>query len=112
MRLSKVFSLVVVGIHVFLVGPKVAAKLVYTPASSISTSQWAQLNETVGGRLQRALPYSAPCFSIVNGLNVTPDVELCTIRQENFTNPFYRIEQFGAWMEVCMRMIWAEWGFA
>ncbi len=111
MRLSKLLFPVAVGIQVFLVvGPKAAAKLVYTPASFISQPQWAQLNDTVGGRLQQALPYSAPCFSIVNGQNVTPDTELCAVRQQNFTNPFYRAELFGAWTEVCMQMIWDGMG--
>lgn len=70
------------------------------PASSITAAQWEALNTTLGGKLYTALPFSAPCFSVVDGVNVTTDTTACAAIEANYTNPLYRVEQFGAWMLV------------
>lgn len=75
------------------------------PASSISSSQWQTLNDTLGGKLRTALPFSAPCFSTVNGLNVSVDSEACSSVEANYTKPLYRVEQFGAYMLVSVRQV-------
>lgn len=90
----------------FIVSISSAARVVAdVPASSISNSQWQTLNDTLGGKLRTALPFSAPCFSTVNGLNVTVDSEACSNVEVNYTNPLYRVEQFGAYMLVGVRQV-------
>lgn len=90
----------------FIFSVSSAARVVAdVPASSISSSQWQTLNDTLGGKLRTALPVSAPCFSTVNGVNVTVDSEACSNVEANYTDPLYRVEQFGAYMLVGVRQV-------
>ncbi|THH14234.1 hypothetical protein EW146_g6074 [Bondarzewia mesenterica] len=66
--------------------------------STVTSRQWAQFNETVGGKLYTAIPFSAPCFSVVNGVNVTVDAAACQAVQAAYTSPSLRVENFGAYM--------------
>ncbi|KIK56952.1 hypothetical protein GYMLUDRAFT_1012473 [Collybiopsis luxurians FD-317 M1] len=74
---------------------------------TVSTiSDWNALNNTVGGRLFTAIPFSSSCFSEVNGHSVTPDQEQCDIIQQNYSNATFRSSQFNNFMntqwESCM----------
>lgn len=82
------------------VGPRPV--LADVPTSSISSSQWQSLNNTLGGKLYNALPLAAPCFSVVNGANVSVNAAACSDVEANYTDPLYRVEKFGAYMFVCI----------
>jgi len=70
-----------------------------------TTSDWATLNETVGGRLYIGKPWSNPCFSTYNGEPNTQDEEACAFVQKNFfdhrTYPSWtRAHKCGMWTKV------------
>ncbi|RPD55526.1 FAD-binding domain-containing protein [Lentinus tigrinus ALCF2SS1-7] len=56
------------------------------------------LNATVGGRLKKAVPFEAPCFSILEGKHVAVDTAACAAIQSNYTDPTFRVTHFGAYM--------------
>ncbi|KAI0707571.1 FAD-binding domain-containing protein [Cerioporus squamosus] len=71
------------------------------PASTSSASlvsALSTLNATVGGRLERAVPFEAPCFSTVEGKSVPVDAAACAAIQSNYTDPTFRVTHFGAYM--------------
>lgn len=74
-------------------------------ASSISSSQWQSLNHTLGGKLYSALPLAAPCFSVVNGANVSVNSAACSDVEANYTDPLYRVEKFSAYMFVSISFL-------
>ncbi|KAI0938398.1 hypothetical protein AcW1_001860 [Taiwanofungus camphoratus] len=61
-------------------------------------SQLMVLNNTVGGRLNTAVPWELPCFSTYNGTSVTPNETECATIQEYYTVPTFRVTNFGAYM--------------
>ncbi|TFK79160.1 hypothetical protein K466DRAFT_606358 [Polyporus arcularius HHB13444] len=61
-------------------------------------SAFSSLNATVGGRLKRAVPFEAPCFSIVEGQSVHVDTAACSAIQASYTDPTFRVTHFGAYM--------------
>ncbi|KAJ3792555.1 hypothetical protein GGU11DRAFT_858736 [Lentinula aff. detonsa] len=71
--------------------------------------QWAQLNQTVGGRLYTSLPLAASCFSTVNGLPSTPNDTECTLVQQGYTQPDFRFAHYSAHMmpqwETCQSTV-------
>jgi hypothetical protein len=69
-----------------------------TPISAVVPGALQLLNATVQGRLHAALPYSAPCYSTVNGVNVGRDDAACAAVEAGYTNPLSRVAQFGAYM--------------
>jgi hypothetical protein len=69
-----------------------------TPISAVVPGALRLLNATVQGRLHAALPYSAPCYSTVNGVNVGRDDAACAAVEAGYTNPLSRVAQFGAYM--------------
>ncbi|EMD34723.1 hypothetical protein CERSUDRAFT_116916 [Gelatoporia subvermispora B] len=71
---------------------------IISPSGQASLAQWHSLNQTVGGRLQPGVPVSSPCFSILNGQDAPPNPTACAAIQENYTNPVFRQEMFGAYM--------------
>ncbi|THH13439.1 hypothetical protein EW146_g6785 [Bondarzewia mesenterica] len=70
----------------------------FAALSAITSHQWAQLNSTVGGKLYTAVPFAAPCFSVVNGVNVTVDAAACQAVQVAYTSPTLLVENFAAYM--------------
>ncbi|KAI0061469.1 FAD-binding domain-containing protein [Artomyces pyxidatus] len=66
--------------------------------AAVGSNSWTQLNHTVGGRLHTALPFSAPCFSVINGQNVTPDAAACQQIQKNYSDTVYRASKFSSMM--------------
>lgn len=69
-------------------------------AANSGLSQWAYLNATLGGRLGTGIPVSAPCFPVVNGKSATVDSVACAAVQQNYTDPLFRSNIFGAYMLV------------
>ena len=69
-------------------------------ASRSGVADWASLNTTVGGRLHITLPFELPCFSTFNGQPVSSDPSACKTIQENYTQAGFRIQHFGAYMNV------------
>ncbi len=63
-------------------------------------SAFSSLNATVGGRLKRAVPFEAPCFSMVEGQSVQADTAACSAIQASYTDPTFRVTHFGAYMLV------------
>ncbi len=88
--------------------------LAVTPTSTSSVSAatssasllfaLSALNTTVGGRVKRAIPFEAPCFSIVEGKSVPVDVAACKDIQSNYTDAFFRVSHSGAYMLVSRRL--------
>ncbi|KAI0777356.1 FAD-binding domain-containing protein [Trametes elegans] len=56
------------------------------------------LNATVGGRLQTAVPFERPCFSIYEGKEVGDDPAECSVVQGNYADPSFRVNRFAAYM--------------
>ena len=80
---------------------------VATTASASSASLFSALgalNATVGGRLKKATPFEAPCFSTVEGKQVQVDAAACAAIQGNYTDPTFRVTHFGAYMLVSIRL--------
>lgn len=73
---------------------------------STGNDAWSAFNASVDGRLQRDVPFALPCFSIYNGMPNTVDETLCAKVRENYTDPSFRIEAAGGYMngldEVCI----------
>lgn len=62
---------------------------------------WQALNVTVGGKLYLGEPFEKPCFSTFDGSPINPDPAACVTIQQNYTDPSFRVQQFGAYMLVC-----------
>ncbi|EKM56474.1 uncharacterized protein PHACADRAFT_92497 [Phanerochaete carnosa HHB-10118-sp] len=65
----------------------------------IDWEQWAALNCSVDGHLHLSRPFELPCFSLFEGQAVSPDSAACTAVQANYTDPVFRSEHFGAYMQ-------------
>ncbi|KAE9406595.1 FAD-binding domain-containing protein [Gymnopus androsaceus JB14] len=63
-----------------------------------SNEQWAQLNDTVGGRLYTSLPLASSCFSTVNGMPSTVNATECALVQQGYLNPDFRSVHYSAHM--------------
>ena len=57
-----------------------------------SLDQWTALNETLGGRLRRTIPYAAPCYPTHQAYNT----EECEAVRDNYTNGTARSAVYGA----------------
>ena len=66
----------------------------------ISPNSIANLNTTVGGRLQTASPLALPCFSSYNGHAVTPDLQTCQAVQANYHSHSFRARTYGSTSSV------------
>ena len=76
------------------------ASLASSPSLGVRWDQWAALNRSVQGRLHIATPLSLPCFSSFNGQPSEPDPNACALVQQNYTEPDFRSEHFGSFMNV------------
>jgi hypothetical protein len=76
--------------------------------SSISSVQWAALNETVNGRLFKAYPLAEPCYSLhsngsYSGSTVTPaDGTTCAQVEAGWTNETFIAAHFGGYENVSL----------
>ncbi|KAH8824319.1 FAD-binding domain-containing protein [Flagelloscypha sp. PMI_526] len=69
-------------------------------SKSTRADKWTILNSELGGRLHASLPLAAPCFSVVDGSNVTVDAAACAAVQSGYKSPLYRREKAPAYMLV------------
>jgi hypothetical protein len=69
-------------------------------SKSTRADKWTILNSELGGRLHASLPLAAPCFSVVDGSNVTVDAAACADVQSGYKSPLYRREKAPAYMLV------------
>jgi hypothetical protein len=69
-------------------------------AAKSHLSQWDFLNSTLGGRLEKGMPVSTPCFPVVDEKKVTVNSTACAAVQQGYTNPLFRAPLFGAYMLV------------
>ncbi|EKM56467.1 uncharacterized protein PHACADRAFT_207699 [Phanerochaete carnosa HHB-10118-sp] len=60
---------------------------------------WTTLNASVDGHLHLSRPFELPCFSLFEGQAVSPDSLGCAAVQANYTDPVFRSEHFGAYMQ-------------
>ncbi|KAF9034095.1 hypothetical protein BJ165DRAFT_746484 [Panaeolus papilionaceus] len=66
--------------------------------AAVSSSDWNALNQTLGGRLQLAAPFSKPCFSLgAGGSPLTPDPTACDEVQTRNQDHVFRSQNFGAY---------------
>lgn len=56
------------------------------PVDEAGASAWIGLNNSLGGRLDVGIPWSQPCFSTLNGMNVTPNATECSFVETNYFN--------------------------
>ncbi|KAJ3754142.1 FAD-binding domain-containing protein [Lentinula raphanica] len=95
----------------FFLGIAIHGFLLRRVASSATPSaeRWAQLNQTVGGRLHASLPLAASCFSTVNGIPSTPNATECALVQQGYTKPDFRSVHYSAHMlpqwETCQSTV-------
>ena len=80
--------------------------LIIVPVSAAPASpDWSSLNQTIRGRLRTATPFALPCFSQYNEHGVQLQAAACQEVQTKYTSPFYRMDQFSAFMntqdEIC-----------
>ncbi|KAI1789969.1 FAD-binding domain-containing protein [Ganoderma leucocontextum] len=78
----------------------VADLLDATPPSSSLSSAFHLLNITVGGSLHTFVPFEKACSSILEGQPVNVSAAACAALQANYTNPLYRVDHFGAYMNT------------
>jgi FAD/FMN-containing dehydrogenase len=75
-------------------------------SSTAPSDAWSALNASVNGRLERDVPLALPCFTIYNGMPHTADEALCAVIRANYTDPKFRIQAAGGYMngqdEGCM----------
>ncbi|KAJ7838180.1 FAD-binding domain-containing protein [Mycena olivaceomarginata] len=75
--------------------------------SSPSAADWEQFSKSLNGRLLRATPIAAPCFSVLNGKSSAVDPQACAAVQAGYTVPDFRSTRYAAYMlpqwETCQR---------
>ncbi|KAI0824884.1 FAD-binding domain-containing protein [Trametes gibbosa] len=69
-----------------------------TTAAQDLFSLYDLLNITVGGRLHSAEPFEKPCFSSYEGRASRVEATACSVVMANYTDPTYRVKQFGGYM--------------
>jgi FAD/FMN-containing dehydrogenase len=67
---------------------------------------WKPFNSTVSGQLHESTPFSLPCFSAYGSEPISPQPELCSLVQSNYTNSRYRAQYYNGFQnnqdEVCL----------
>lgn len=88
-------AVVVVVWGTFLPSPVAQAGLL-----GVEAAGWAALNRSVRGSLHFTLPFELPCFSSFENSSEIPDPVACALVQQSYTDPVFRSEHFGAYMNV------------
>ncbi|KAF9477860.1 FAD-binding domain-containing protein [Pholiota conissans] len=70
--------------------------LLVSPLRSVS-DEWASLNKTLGGRLQRGIPFAQPCFLSALTPSSANYSAQCTEIQERNEDHLFRSESFGSY---------------
>jgi hypothetical protein len=95
---SLFFAFLALGVAYGSANVSEAASQYKAAAAKSHLSQWDLLNATLGGRLEKGMPVSTPCFPVVDGKNVTVDSTACAAVQKGYTDPLFRASIFGAHM--------------
>jgi len=88
---------------VLLASSSVLARPTLAPrasTASITSAQWSQLNQSVGGRLHAVQPLAEPCYSVYNGNIVTPNLAQCSAVQNGYTADTYLASYYSGFMNV------------
>jgi hypothetical protein len=73
--------------------------------SSPSAADWEQFSKSLNGRLLRATPIAAPCFSVLNGNSSAVDPQACAAVQAGYTVPDFRSTRYAAYMLVRLKIL-------
>lgn len=72
--------------------------LLFPLIASLGEISWTELNTSFGGRLQRAFPFSLPCFSTFEGDPSTANSSACAQVQSNYASSPFRAEFYNGFM--------------
>ncbi|KAK3660886.1 hypothetical protein LTR56_000644 [Elasticomyces elasticus] len=97
-------TLLLTGIAAIQAAPTDKIRRATTPISAITTTQWAALNQSVGGRLHKGYPMAKPCYSVYNGALQAPSLAQCSAVQTGYTDEVYIASQYGGYMNT-------NWGY-
>jgi len=97
---SLLFVMLAVGLTYASMPVLEAASRYRAAAANSQLSRWDCLNSTLGGRLHKSTPVSAPCFPVVDHKHITVNSTTCSVIQKSYTNPVFRAPAFGAYMWV------------
>ena len=67
---------------------------------SFPADELIALNKAVNGRLYRGTPVSLPCFASYDGQPNVVSNASCAVVQAGYIVPEFRVQQFGAYMQV------------
>jgi hypothetical protein len=98
--MGALFFALVIGLVYGSANVSEAASQYQATAAKSTLGQWDFLNLTLGGRLQKSTPVSAPCFPVFDGKNVTVNSTACAVVQKGYADPLFRAPIFGAYMLV------------
>ncbi|KAK5730587.1 hypothetical protein LTR15_000524 [Elasticomyces elasticus] len=96
----QLITLLLVGIAATHAAPTDNIRRATTPISSITTTQWLALDQSVGGRLHKGYPMAKPCYSVYNGVLQTPSLAQCSAVQTGYTDEIYIASQYGGYMNI------------
>jgi hypothetical protein len=79
-----------------------AAAAVATPATAATAANgrapnYAALNTTLGGTLQKGVPLAEPCYSNYAGTKVTPNAAQCSTVETNYEQELFIEQNFGGY---------------
>ncbi|KAJ7272964.1 hypothetical protein C8J57DRAFT_1063477 [Mycena rebaudengoi] len=83
---SQIISLALISIFV-----------VHSARAAATSGDWHRLSLEVGG-LIKGVPFSSPCFSVVDGLEVTPDTVACDAVRTGYDDELARANSSSAYM--------------
>lgn len=88
---------------VLLTSSSVLARPALAPrasTASITSAQWTQLNQSVGGRLYKVQPLAEPCYSVYNGKVIVPNLAQCAAVQNGYTTDTYIASYYSGFMQA------------
>jgi hypothetical protein len=68
-----------------------------TAATAARAPNYAALNTTLGGTLQKGVPLAEPCYSIYAGTKVTPNAAQCSTVRANYEQELFIESNFGGY---------------
>ena len=78
------------------------------PISRITSQQWKELNESVGGRLFLGAPLALPCYNNFNGVPNTPDPAHCKDVKDSRWNTDYLTDRMAGWVHVWFYFVFSN----
>lgn len=74
--------------------------LLISVLGAYGTTSMESFNQTLGGSLRLAAPFSLPCFSRYEGYPITPNAAACAQIQANYGDPTFRGQFYNAFMNT------------